>query len=141
MRRALQTLRGRELLAGLAQRVLARGAFSLDLQGSWFQRDDDTSSPGVAPSRFNSSGVPSSSDASRYRRGSLQAVARYGLGPWSSAGGVDMQRETGQNSGQLTFFGVRLPTSFDQQRDMVSAFVESGYATRRMVLQRGGARG
>ncbi len=133
-RRTLQSLKARETLVGLDQRVLTRGAFTLDLAGSWFDRHEDTNNPGVAPSRFNTSGVPASIDASRYRRGMLQAVARYGQGNWSSAGGVEMQREAGQNSGQLTFFGLRLPTSFDKTRNLASAFVEGGYATRAWMV-------
>lgn len=128
VRRTLQTLHGRDALIGVDRRVVARGALSLDVQGSWFQRRDDTISPGVAPSRFNTSGLPASSDASRYRRGGLQFVARYGRGAWSSAGGIEWQRDDGRSDGQLTFFGQRLQTSFDRRRDSRSAFAELGYA-------------
>jgi outer membrane cobalamin receptor len=136
-RRTLQSMKGSEALVGLDQRVLTQGAFTLNLLASYLYRRDDTANPGVAPSPFNSSGLPITTDQSSYRRGTLQAVARYGQGDWSSAGGVEVQREAGRSAGQLIFFGAHLPGAFDRQRDIVAAFAEGGYVHSAWTISAG----
>jgi vitamin B12 transporter len=136
-RRTLQSLTSREFLLGLDQRVMTRGALSLDLLGSYLQRVEDTTSPGVAPSQFDPVGLPVSLDHSTYRRGMLQAVARHERSHWSSAGGLEMQTEQGDSAGQLLLFGQQLPNAFAERRRVLSAFAEGAYAATRWSVNAG----
>ena len=63
--------------------------FQFGVSGSYLARRDQTQSPGVAPSPFDSFGIPAGTDDSRYERTIGQAVARLDLGGWTAAAGAD----------------------------------------------------
>ncbi|MDQ0462863.1 outer membrane cobalamin receptor [Caulobacter ginsengisoli] len=104
------------------------GGSDLEVLASVFRREEDIDSPGVAPGLRDPFGLPASQSSTRFTRSRLQAVLRAEpAANWRLALGAEAQRETGDSRGTLTFFGFPLPTSFDLERDTVSAFAEAGY--------------
>jgi len=136
-RRGLDVRKSRDQLAGLSLPVYRGDAARLDVSGSILHRRDDTTSPGVAPSMFNPSGVPAGEDHTHYTRAIAAAVSRATLGDVELAVGAEFQREDGRNAGKLNFGGFSAPNSFDLSRDTVSGFIEADRSAGALSLNGG----
>lgn len=122
----LRTPERREADQGVAG--LRLGVGDVELMASVFRREEDIDSPGVAPGLRDPAGLPASVSSTTFQRSRAQLLWRpRPMGDWRLALGAEVQRETGDSRGSLTFFGLTFPTSFSLQRDTVSAFAEAGW--------------
>lgn len=135
--RALDRRDSEEGLIGVTQPLVAREGFDLRVAASAFTRNDETESPGVAPSDWDPIGVPEGVDHTRYTRFIAQSVARVDLSKWQAVGGIEAQYESGHSAGELIFFGMQMPTGFDRERSTYSGFVEMTRASARWTVNAG----
>jgi outer membrane cobalamin receptor len=136
VRRGTDSRQGREALIGAQRRLISQESFQLDLSASFLTRRDETSSPGVAPSKFNPGGVPAGHDDTHYSREMVQAVGRLDVADWKVAAGVEAQREDARDIGVLNF-GILVPNSFQGGRSTYSGFMEVGRQTPAWALNAG----
>lgn len=115
----------REGLVGVSRPFRLGPSVRLDLSGSFLSRRDRTSNPGVAPSQSSPGGVPGGVDDTRYRRAIAQGALRYDGGKWQAVAGIESQKEVARSEGELSFFGMRLPSGFRGDRWTHSGFVEA----------------
>jgi vitamin B12 transporter len=108
--------------------------WSIDFQGSLFQRDDELRTPAIAPGV--SDGRPAQSADSRFRSTGAELTARYAPNDRFSLGfGLDTDRATGRREGLIDFGFFQLPASFRLERDTTAAFIESWWrATNELEL-------
>ncbi|UCG72395.1 MAG: TonB-dependent receptor [Chromatiales bacterium] len=110
-------------------------SFSWRLSGAWefggiasyYDRDDDFLSPGVAPGVRD--GVPPNGTDSDLERTNVSLHASYvPAGKFATTVGLDFEREDGKADGFVEVApGVQLPTTFDLDRDIVGVFGEVRY--------------
>jgi vitamin B12 transporter len=134
--RDLEYRESREALIGANYPIFKGDGFRFDLSGSFLTRRDETASPGVAPSAMDPFGIPAGEDDTRYRRGIVDAVARFEADAWSAAAGLEAQREEARSEGELDF-GFPVPSGFKGDRSTYSGFVEASHTTSQWVLNAG----
>jgi len=116
-------------------------AWTLSLEGTGFGHQEDIKSPGVAPGLRSAFGIPASSSATRYRRGSaLLSAVRHMSGGSELALGGEFLRERGTSSTVYELFGMQIPADFDLRRDTRSAFTEFKWVASRALIVRAGLR-
>lgn len=135
-RRETEHREAREGLVGGAVPLVVRDHYRFDLAGSLLNRQDETVSPGVAPSAFDPFGVPAGSDLTTYRRAILQGVAAFDLADWKAVTGLEAQQESADSSGFLDF-GFPAPSGFEGDRTTLSAFAEAARGGPRWTLNGG----
>jgi len=100
-------------------------AWSVSFEDSLYQRNSTATSPGVAGSAQDPSGIPANSDDVNYTRNRASLVAQFGDASWLSAAlGADVQVEQGADDGTLDFGGFVLPTRYALKRTDEGEFVE-----------------
>lgn len=115
-----------------AEETLVSGALThdsrwarLSLSLGYFDRQEITDSPGVAPGIRDPFGVPPSVVDAGVTRYSATLSARHDIAGLEVAYGVDYQHEKGSSRGELDFGGgFVLPTSFDLTRSSWAPFAE-----------------
>ncbi len=136
-RSTLESRAGREQLLGLGLPVYRNDTARLDLSASILTRRDETASPGVARSAFDSVGIPAGTDISRYRRVAAQITGRMELAGWTLGAGVEALREDGSSNGHLDFGFFRVASSFDLHRSTLSGFIEANRPSERWAFNTG----
>ncbi len=105
------------------------------------QFDAAVTSPGVvAPPDNPYAGVPASNDDTRLRRYRAALGYEQNLASWTTAVGLDAQREEGRDTGSLQFGPMTLPTSFSAERDRLGAYAETSGPLCETVTLVAGAR-
>ncbi len=113
--------------------------WSIDLTGSIFRRDDELSTPAIAPGI--SQGRPAQIAESRFEQSQLTLAARYApTSQVSFAFGVEERHGTGRRDSELDFGGFQLPSDFSLRRDTRAAFFEAAWRLRESVELFGGVR-
>jgi outer membrane cobalamin receptor len=135
-RRQTERREAREGLLGGVLPLVVRDHYRFDLSGSLLNRQDETVSPGVAPSAFDPFGVPAGSDTTTYRRAIVQGVAAFDLADWKAVTGLEAQAEKADSSGFLDF-GFPVPSSFEGKRTTLSAFAEAARSGPHWTLNGG----
>lgn len=100
-------------------------------QVSWYNRDENINSPGIAP--FDA--VPANGADTEFTRTNVQWINTLGdqQAMWSNIG-LETKHEDGTSNGYLDF-GVKIPTDFSLARTVNSAFINlNGYATKDLLL-------
>jgi len=111
----------------------AIGDWQTGIALSRYERDEDFTSPGVAPGVFD--GVPPNSAETEFSRDQFVATLSRDLtDALSLAAGAEFQRESGTSTGIIDF-GFPVPTDFSLRRDTASVFLESGLRFRDLQLQ------
>ena len=106
-----------------------------------YGRSSDETSPGVAPSAQDPSGVPRSTDAVTYRRNEITWINRASLDPDAALVlGLDTLLESGVDDGALFFGRFQLPTRYALDRTIWSGFSEARYAPFAFLEVSAGAR-
>lgn len=111
------------------------------LAGTWFARDEDFSSPGVAPGVRDPFGIPPNATDSRFRRGGLAFGATATPAAWLRiTAGADFQHEDGESDSVVELGGVPVPGEFDLSRSVVGTYVEGRVDTPLGLSVNGGVR-
>lgn len=106
-----------------------------DFWASWYTREEDASSPGIAPGALD--GVPPNAAKTDFDRSQLRATVGSDFPANVSAlAGVEWQNENGKSAGVIDF-GIPIPTDFELDRDTVSAFVEASIDVGNLTLNGG----
>ncbi len=142
------------VIRDLDRRQIDEGVFGATLElnaTSWwaqslayglYDRSSTETSPGVAPSQQDPSGVPPSTDDVQYRRNEVTWTNRLDLRP--DAGvvlGLDTLIESGVDDGTLSFApGFSVPTRYALDRTIWSGFSEARYAPFAFLEFSAGAR-
>jgi len=113
-----------EWLLAVNQPVRLAEDLNLTLSGSWFERNDLTISPGIAPSPHSPGGIPAGEDDIHYRHVIGSGILTYTGSNWAISAGVQHQAEVARSEGHMDF-GFIVPTSFRDRRDTNSLFAES----------------
>ncbi len=95
------------------------------LMGSYYQRKEDRTSPGVSPGIRDPFGLPAEVSRDELKRYEFRArgTADLGMG-FSLALGGDLYHEDGQSRSLLDFGSFALPNSFDLERVIGGPFAE-----------------
>jgi vitamin B12 transporter len=89
--------------------------------GSRFEQDEHYRSPGIAPYLE----VPPNAADTDFTRDQLRWVNTLQLAPANTANlGAEYRHEDGKSVGYLEFFGARMPTDFELDRDTRSLFAD-----------------
>ncbi len=110
------------------------------VQASWYNRQEQASSPGIALDPAASSfAIPPFSSDSNFDRGRLGLTALYSLSDAIAISvGADARVEEGASSSVLVFDGTPSPGRFDLDRGLYGYFAEARYTTPRgLALQAG----
>jgi len=102
------------------------------LQGSWFNRQENLTSPGIAP--FDA--VPANGADTDFTRKNLTWINTIGdeKSVWANIG-AETKRESGDSKGYLDV-GFKMPTDFSLDRKIDSVFVNiSGYVNEDLLVQ------
>jgi len=110
-------------------------SWNTDLSLSHYQRDENFTSPGIAPGIFD--GVPPISATTDFSRNQLVVSASQELSEsLSFVVGGEWQNEEGVSAGSIDV-GFSLPTDFRLERRTVSAFTEARYQEGPLTLHGG----
>ena len=111
----------------------------LDLSAGFLWREEEVTSPGVAPGIRDPFGIPRNSSDNRYRRLTFTAANRFEPMAGLRLGlGAGIERESGTSRGSLEFGpGFTVPTSFTLDRNIGNVFGEAEYALGALVLSAG----
>jgi len=133
--RALDSRDVREVRAGLQAGYLFSGRWKTDFHASIYSRDEDYTSPGIAPGVFG--GVPPNAADTRFDRTRVYAAASTDF-PGNVTGllGAEWQNEHGTSAGFIDI-GFPLPTDFRLDRDTVAVFSEASMELGDLVLHGG----
>ncbi|NIR27754.1 MAG: TonB-dependent receptor, partial [Gammaproteobacteria bacterium] len=95
------------------------------LAGTLLARDEDFSSPGVAPGVRDPFGIPPNATDSRFRRAGLELGATVAPARMLRiTGGLDFQHEDGESDSVVEVGGIPVPGEFDLSRSVVGTYVE-----------------
>jgi len=127
-----------ELTLGLTLAHDLLAWWTYDFHFSLYNRQEESTSPGVAPGPGNTFGVPGSESDTTFWRYELtlrhQFAVMHGM---QFAAGAQAQFEEGDSDGSLTFIG---PTNFDVSRDTWAPFFEVQLSLLPGLLVQGGVR-
>lgn len=130
-----------EMMAGIEVSATDPSAWIPDLSIQYYDRQDQTDSPGVAPGVRDPIGIPPNVSDSRYRRQEVTLLRRFIPTEQLTLGlGIDGQSETGSNRGALSFGGTVVPTDFEMDRQAWAPFVEGRYAVSERLRVHAGLR-
>jgi vitamin B12 transporter len=117
--------------SALGWRMQVNNFWQSKTQVSWYNRDENISSPGIAP--FDA--VPANGAETEFTRTNVQWINTLGnqQSMWSNIG-LETKHEDGVSKGYLDF-GFKMPTDFSLARTINSAFINlNGYATKDLLL-------
>lgn len=102
----------------------------LNFKGSFYSREEDSTSPGVAPGIRDPFGIPPIRSNTRFNRTILEVSSLMSLSDlgWISIG-AEAQFEKGDSDSVIMFFGIPVPNNFDLDRQSASAFLEARLLT------------
>ncbi|WP_019028971.1 TonB-dependent receptor plug domain-containing protein [Colwellia piezophila] len=98
-------------------------AIKFDLNSAWSKREEDISSPGIAPGVID--GVPAIDSISNYERLDISATASYEISPkyTIALGGAYAKEDGGMKS--IIDFGFPVPADYTLKRTTESIFAEA----------------
>ncbi len=144
---AFAVLRGRDLrdvsswTAGLSLGRDFSPRWSQQGKVSFYQRNEDTVSPGVAPGARDPFGIPPNRSDNRFERLEVQWYSVFNPGNrWQFVVGANLQSEKGESQGALDFGGGPVPNRFKADREVVAGFFETGLEISENVNLEGGFR-
>lgn len=106
---------------------------------NYYTRDDDISSPGVAPGVRD--GVPPTTSDNNLDRAAAQFLTQFSGTALRVAVGADVRDEDGKSTGVISFApGFDLPTAYEIDRRDVGAFVEGDYEYSDAIMLRASIR-
>lgn len=106
-----------------------------------YRRDEDFSSPGVAPGTRDPVGIPANSSDNSFNRYGLTVNQLFNAdGPSSAALGFEAAFEEGSSRGEIKFGSAPTPAAFDLQRTTAAPFVELRHAVTPALKVQAGAR-
>lgn len=111
------------------------------LKASYYKRQEDTSSPGVAPGVRDPVGIPANSSDNSFRR--TRFVASSLISPAESVRvtvGFDAQFEEGSRDSVLFVGGAPVPSRFELDRTIYAPFLEAQYSSPIGLTILGGVR-
>lgn len=112
--------------------------WTYDFHFSLYNRQEESTSPGVAPGPGNMFGVPGSESDTKFQRYELTLRHQFAvIKGVQFAAGAQAQFEEGDSDGSLTFIG---PTNFDVSRDTWAPFFEVQLSLLPGLLVQGGVR-
>ena len=112
-----------EYRTGLDVGYVFAGRWKSDLWASYYRREEQYDSPGIAPGVLD--GVPPNSADTDFERTQLRATVGTELPANVSAlVGLEWRNESGQSIGVIDF-GFPIPTNFELDRNTVGAFAEA----------------
>lgn len=95
---------------------------------SYFKRDEDIRSPGVAPGLRDPFGIPANNSLNDYSRLQARAKSTVAISPtWSVSAGLDLRRESGGSDSTVFFGGFPLAGRFSLRRATYGAFAETRF--------------
>ena len=104
--------------------------WSLELSGSLFRREDDLSTPPIAPGI--SDGRPAQTSQTRLHRSNLEVSAKYApTGRFSVGFGLDAEESSGRRESLVDFGDFQAPSDFSLDRHTQAAFVEGWWRASR----------
>lgn len=118
--------------AALAWQWQVNEVWRSKVQGSWFNRQENLTSPGIAP--FDA--VPANGANTDFTRKNLSWVNTIGneKSVWANIG-AETKRESGDSKSYLDF-GFKMPTDFSLDRTIDSVFVNiNGYVNEDLLIQ------
>lgn len=122
---ALEAGLAKDINAQFGWREQASENLALDLQISYFNREEDLDIPDIPDGVY--SGVPAMTSSSEMER---QRAIVHGLYSFTSnftlALGVDYEKESGRNN-SLIDYGFPMPSQFDLERSNIAVFAEGHY--------------
>jgi len=118
---------------GLDLGYVFAGQWQTNLFASYYSRDEDYVSPGIAPGVLD--GVPPNSADTDFDRTQVRAtVGRDFANNVAGLIGAEWQNESGKSIGVIDI-GFPLPTDFELDRDTLSAFAEASVEAGSFVFQ------
>jgi vitamin B12 transporter len=118
--------------AALAWQWQVNSVWRSKVQASWFNREEDLTSPGIVP--FDA--VPATGSVTDFTRENFSWVNTIGNEKtvWANIG-VETKHESGDSTGYIDF-GFPLPTDFSLDRRINSSFINfNAYATPNFLIQ------
>ena len=120
-----QELRNSEALGASFRVVKDWSPHQVEMQVSWFDRQETTDSPGVAPGLRDPVGIVANRFENEFNRLQVQGFGRFFFeNEMSLIFGSSWVHETGTSESELFFPGFTLPGSYSIDRDTWSAFSE-----------------
>lgn len=115
------------------------GMWQSRFRGSWYQRKDEITSPGVAPGSRDPFGIPASNTDSNFEQTNLAISTEASLlDSLNIVIGADARFESGGNDSFLFFSGMPFKTDFDLRRSIYGGFLETQFfPTERLILHGG----
>jgi outer membrane cobalamin receptor len=136
--REVEKRRIHELLLGFTLVHAPLSWWEYQCQFGFYHRQEDISSPGVAPGGDETFGIPASATAAIFRRYELTLSHRLTVSRAVRLSlGAQIQFEEGENTGSLGLIG---PTDFNLSRDTYAPFVEGQVFLLPGLLVQGGFR-
>lgn len=130
-RNELEMGTAKDISTQLGWREQMGGALVLDLQASYFNRDEQLDSPAVPDGVYD--GVPAMTSDSKMERKRIIAHGVYTRTPeFSLAFGADYEQESGRNNSVIDF-GFPLPSNFDLERSNQAVFIEGHYRVEKGI--------
>jgi iron complex outermembrane receptor protein/vitamin B12 transporter len=121
----LETGTAKDTSAQVGWREQVNEALVLDVQASYFNRDEQLDSPTIPEGVYD--GVPAMTSDSEMERKRLIAHGVYTLTPeFTLAFGADYEEESGRNNSVIDF-GFPMPSNFDLKRTNKAVFIEGHY--------------
>ena len=112
-------------------------AWQSRVQVNRFEHEEDYSSPGIFP--YDS--VPPNAADTDFTRDQVQWVNTVVLAPgFTASAGADYRDEEGKSDGYLEFFGDRLATDFDLDRDTLGLFASIAASPLQQLAVQGSIR-
>jgi len=118
--------------AALAWQWQVNNAWRSKVQASWFNREENLTSPGIVP--FDA--VPATGSVTDFTRENLSWVNTIGDEKrlWANIG-LETKHESGDNTGYVDY-GFHMPTDFSLDRRINSSFINlNAYATPNLLIQ------
>ncbi|MFQ5882793.1 MAG: TonB-dependent receptor [Candidatus Methylomirabilales bacterium] len=111
------------------------------LKASYYDRQEDISSPGVAPGVRDPAGIPPNSSDNSFRRTNLVVSSLISLAEALRVTvGFDAQFEEGSSDSVLFFGSVPVPSRFELDRTVYAPFLEAQYSWPIGLMIQGGLR-
>lgn len=130
-----------ELIAALEFGHEILSGWEYTLKASYYDRQEDTSSPGIAPGIRDPIGIPPNTRDNSLRRTNLVASTLIALREAARVNvGFDAQLEEGSSDSVLFSGGVSVPSRFALDRTVYAPFVEGRYSSPLGLTIHGGLR-
>ncbi len=130
-----------EMIAGIELSAADPSTWIPDLTIQYYDRQDQTDSPGVAPGVRDPAGIPPNFSDSRYRRQVVTLLRRSTPTERLAVGlGIEAQSERGNSRGGLSFGGTVVPADFEMDRQAWAPFIEGRYTVSEGLRAHAGLR-